>query len=96
MARDYPSARPVGAVVAVFILGYLVFWIMVGVLVYSGTRLTWFTVDRLPDWGITVFFILVGGLVLYMLAVGNLLAWWVVFIVGLSLSIMLLLKTMTR
>lgn len=32
MARDCSSVRPVGAVVAIFTLGYLVLWIVVGII----------------------------------------------------------------
>jgi hypothetical protein len=77
-----------------FAIGLAATYVILGVLVAVAVRLSESAFGRMPEWGIPLVYLGVGGLCAFMLAIGNVLAIIGALTVALSLSLIVFMRTL--
>lgn len=93
MAPDGSATRHWSMMTA-FALGLAATYVILGVLVAIAVRLSESAFGHMPEWGIPLVYLGVGGLCAFMLAIGNVLAIMGALTVALALSVLVLMRTL--
>jgi len=77
-----------------FALGLAATYVILGVLVAVAVRLSESAFGHMPEWGIPLVYLGVGGLCAFMLAIGNVLAIMGAITVALALTVLVVIRTL--
>ncbi len=80
--------------VTAFAIGLAATYVILGVLVAIAVRLSESAFDHMPEWGVPLVYLGVGGLCAFMLAIGNVLAIMGAITVALALTVLVLIRTL--
>ncbi len=77
-----------------FAIGLIATYVILGVLVVVVMLLSHVAFAHMPGWGVALVYLSIGGLCVYMLAIGNVLAIMGAITVGLSITLLIVMRVL--